>query len=385
MILIVLLSFAAGVLAQTTTSSSDQTLDVSKLQVLEKKTLPLRDILEVTSLSPDGTHLARVSSTQLCVSLVNRTDSTCVLFSKNQINADNGSFQWSPDGSKIIFSEDFLKLLVDSDVWLFDLATKQLRNLTPEPKGREPNCSLLGDKNPCHVDLLPQFSSDGQHIFFLQYEGLAAATQGLPVFNSISLLDNKTITRLRLEKKGTILLGFAVAPDDNLIVLSGGISVNDSWVEIKSFDQIIAKKVNFDFATLNAPARFVFSNDQKYILTSSPVANLSSPLRIINLETDKITKVDNNQTAVAAGWQPGGSAMLYSTRNIKDPSKNGLFVIPAPGQSPRKLISGTFTASDEFAWGSAQRISWADNNTVLFKEIVKGQPEKLVLLKLGQK
>ncbi len=383
MIFIVLLSVAAGVLAQTTTSSSDQVLDVDKLQVLEKTILPVQKFFEVRTLSPNGLHLARIDSQRLCVSLVSGKDQFCIDFLKERIFAATGSLRWSPDGSKLVFSEDFFGLFVDSDVWLFDLATKQFRSLTPEPNGREPNCSLLEGDDSCHIDLLPQFSSDGQQVFFVRYLGLAQATKSVVNFNSISLEDAKITTRLLVERPGGVTYAYAVAPDDKTVILNGGSSRQDGFVEINSFDKQLSKKVNFDFSTTNLPFSFAFSNDQKYILTVSSRADLSSPLRIINLETDKITKVDNSQTAVAAGWQPGGSAMIYSTRNISDPSKNGLFMVSAPGLPPRKLISGTFTASDEFSSSSAQ-LYWATNNTILLHEI-QAKTTKLVLLKLGQK
>jgi hypothetical protein len=382
-IFIVLLSCAAGVLAQTN-SSSGQIGNVNNLEVVQKTVLPLQDILEVDSLSPDGSHLARLTNKQLCVSLISGKDQSCIEFGKERINPDTGSLRWSPDGSKIAFSEDFFKLLADSDVWLFDLASKQLHSLTPEPKGREPNCSLLEGDNSCQIDLLPQFSGDGQRIFFLHYQGLTQATKSVVNFNSVSLDDAKITTHLMLEKSGGITYAYAVAPDDKVVILNGGISKENWFVEINSFDKQLSRKVNFDFSTITLPSSFTFSHDQKYIVATSFMNNLNSPLRIIDLETDKIIKVDNNQTAVAAGWQPDGSAMLYSTRNIKDPGKNGLFILSAPGQSPRKLISGTFTAPDEFAWSSAQRIFWANNNTVLLHE-VQGKTTKLLLLQLGRK
>ncbi len=134
----------------------------------------------------------------------------------------------------------------------------------------------------------------------------------------------------------------------------------------------------------------MFSGNQKYILTYSPREESSEPAkpeeldgqyRIIELGTEKVMKVDNCQSVVAAGWQFGGSSMIYSTRNYADRSKNGLFIVGTPEQQPRKLLSGTFIPPSFLL--DVQPF-WAKNNTVLLREI-QGKTTKLVLLKLGQK
>jgi Tol biopolymer transport system component len=381
LVVIVLLSLAAGVLAQTTTSRSGQTLDVNKLQVLEKTVLPMKDISEDNSLSPDGSHLARMTDTQLCVSLISGKDQTCVELKKQKINPDRNSLEWSLDGSKIVFEESGLLRTEDFNFWILDVKTKKLVKLKVGSYG-ESNCKPLVQDGSCSHDDTPHFSSDGQQVFYLHSHSGMGPSQPKPIIFSVSLDGTQIAPRLSDYFNAE---AYAVAPDDNVVIFS------TRWlVGISSFDKQVSRIVKFDSLTLTLPSKFIFSDNQKYILTYSPrevTAELSKPedfdgqFRMINLETEKVTKVDNSRAVVAAAWQPGGSAMIYSTRNYADPKKDGLFIVSAPGQSPRKLMSGTFIKPNFFL--SVHRY-WASNNTVLLREI-KGQTTKLVLLKLGQK
>jgi Tol biopolymer transport system component len=385
-IFIGLLSLAAVVLAQATTSSSGQPLDVMKLQVLKKTVLPMQDILEDSSLSPDGSHLARMTDSQLCVSLISGKEKTCVLFNKEKIKPDLDSLQWSSDGSKIVFEESGLLRIGDFNFWIFDVKTKKLVKLTVGSYGSS-NCSPLVKDGSCRSDGMPSFSSDGQHVFYVHRESGMQQLDSMPIIFAVSLDGGKITATLNHYVNAE---AYAVAPDDKVVVFSTGRNAYYWFVEIGGFDKQGSKRVKFDFSTVTLPSKFIFSDNQKYILTASRALitaslpqreDLDSQFRIINLETEKVIKVDNSQSVVAAAWQPGGSAMVYSTRNHVDPSKDGLFIISAPGQLPRKLMSGTFIKPDFMT--SVHRY-WASNNTVLLREI-QGQSTKLVLFKLGQK
>jgi hypothetical protein len=383
---IVLLSLTAWVLAQTTTSSSGQPLDVMKLQVLEKTVLPTQDKYEDNFLSPDGSHLARMTDTQLCVSLISGKDQTCLNLKKQKISPDRNSLEWSLDGSKIIFEEGGLFRTADFNFWIFDLKTKKLVKLKVGSYG-ESNCKPLRYDGSCSSDQIPSFSSDGQQVFYVHSFSGMGPSQPVPRIFAASLDGTQIVPRL---KNHFNVVAYAVAPDDNVVIFSTGSNKYTWFVQISSFDKQVGKKVNFDFSTITLPSKFMFSDNQKYILTHSPreiTAELPKPeeldgqFRIVNLETNKVIKVDNSQSVVAASWQPGGSAMIYSTRNYADPNKDGLFIVGAPGQQPRKLLSGTFIKPGFIL--EAQQF-WAKNNTVLLREI-QGQTTKLVLLKLVQK
>jgi hypothetical protein len=383
---IVLLSLTAWVLAQTTTSSSGQTLDVNKLQVLAKTVLPTQDIYGDNSLSPDGSHLARMTDTQLCVSLISGKDQTCVELKKQKINPDRNSLEWSLDGSKIVFVESGLLRTGDFYFWIFDVKTKKLVKLKVGSYGSS-NCKPLVQDGSCSHDDTPHFSSDGQHIFYLHSHSGMGPSQPQPIIFSVSLDGTQIAPRLNNYFNA---VAYAVAPDDNLVIFSTGSNQYTWFVGISSFDKQVNKRVKFDFSTVTLPSKYIFSDNQKYILTHSTrevTAEIPKPeeldgqFRIINLEANKVIKVDNSHSIVAASWQPNSSAMIYSTRNYADPSKDGLFIVGAPGQQPRKLLSGTFIKPSFIL--EAQQF-WASNNTLLLRQI-QGQTTKLVLLKLGQK
>jgi dipeptidyl aminopeptidase/acylaminoacyl peptidase len=110
-------------------------------------------------ISPDGTRLMRLGS-QLCVSALDGSDEKCA---SEEVRPDTLRAQWSPDGTKVAFTDDFWVRLLEPDIWVFDVRTGETRALTDDGVDKID----LGSADPgATIDLLPSWSPDGRFVRF---------------------------------------------------------------------------------------------------------------------------------------------------------------------------------------------------------------------------
>lgn len=123
------------------------------------------------ALSPDGTMLAGVvdrerfgiwdTETFATVAESGPLDEISIL--------DELSVAWSPDSTAVAWSLDAARLLRDSDIYVFDVDTGTITNLTDdEPMDRDAVRLPLGggDGEPLDVDLYPSWSADSESLYF---------------------------------------------------------------------------------------------------------------------------------------------------------------------------------------------------------------------------
>jgi Tol biopolymer transport system component len=149
---------------------SSASLPAAALRVTDQREVTL-ERGTLLSLSPDGRWLAVIESDSLSLydteSLSRRAAVTL-----ESVSPALGSFAWSPDSAHLAFSDDVMRLMVESDLWVLDAESGELTDLTddgiagsaidPEPAGAEP---LL--------DAAPAWSSDGSTLLFSRTPMLA--------------------------------------------------------------------------------------------------------------------------------------------------------------------------------------------------------------------
>lgn len=130
--------------------------------------------LELAGLSPDGTRLLRMDG-RVCVSDLDGAGERCV--DRDQVFTDGRFVSWSPDGTKLAFTDNVFGYH-EADLWVFDVETGELRDLTDDGVDR------IDPANPpagLRYDAFASWSPDGESIRF------ARAHDGAPFMALLSI------------------------------------------------------------------------------------------------------------------------------------------------------------------------------------------------------
>lgn len=115
----------------------------------------------ILSLSPDGTRLLAERDDALCLfATATLTRGRCT--AKPHRSLYEPSLAWSPDGRRLAMTEDWVRLAVDSDIWVWDTASGSMRDLTDD--GVAAGDFISGKAGP--VDGAPAWSPDGNSLVF---------------------------------------------------------------------------------------------------------------------------------------------------------------------------------------------------------------------------
>lgn len=121
---------------------------------------------EISSLSPDGAWLAGVGPQgTLCLwdvdTLTPHCDDTVLQISRQ---VPLPTMAWAPDSSAVAFDLDALVFGIDSDIYVFDVATAELLNLTDDGY----DGSLFDARTGTPIDIVPTWSPDGSQLAFVR-------------------------------------------------------------------------------------------------------------------------------------------------------------------------------------------------------------------------
>lgn len=116
------------------------------------------------SLSPDGQWIAGSGpDNAFCVWEVEGLDPEC---SADPYPLAPESIVWAPDSSAVAFSLDFARLLVESDIYVFDVETAEIANLTDDGVEDLSVEDLSDATEPILIDVFPAWSLDGSELTF---------------------------------------------------------------------------------------------------------------------------------------------------------------------------------------------------------------------------
>jgi hypothetical protein len=308
-------------------------------------------------LSPDGTHVLRLDP-DLCVTALDGSGERCV---DGAVHPDPLRAQWSPDGTEIAFTDDFWQQLREPDVWVFDVRTGALRDLTDD------GVDVLrpGERDPAAtIDLLPSWSPDGEFVRFARgYAG--GDTMSLM---SIGLEGGEVAAAREIHCATSDLM--ALAWSENRVAWTCG--VTDAEVRAAEISRV--REWTVLPAGHGAPGEdrmlLSFSPDGESLLVDSQTPYAAHDVTggravVVPADGGRAHPVARGQVGYPA-WVPGADAIAY----VELPGSLKIVPNPDTGREapPRELRSAKgFAATDgmRLTWGKDQLFTLLNGDPTL--------------------
>jgi hypothetical protein len=380
-------------------AENPEQIDVSKLNVISIQEIDLMAGPGRTSahLAPDGQHFAYISSGAVCLYTVSGEQQRCIDLSALGLPLDTEQTQWSPDSCHLTLATDFLRTFRDPDIWVADLCTGTLANLTDDHFAGNP---FDEEAEQGFADLGARFIDEGERLVFGRYRYGGDRPQIASIM-SIKLdgTDLQTIGTIQTQSQFSIF-SFDQSPDRTQWAYNyfpNDLDDPDSgtWIADAQFDQPHHVGV-FEYAsgneTLTSPAWWVeFSPDGQYLMTYSdralgqyigsegllPAPQIS-PIRIFAVNDGQVFLPDEQYLVRGGTWAPSGHAFAYVVFDPQQEEGSGLYLSAGPGEPSRLVLPGMFLPPTS---RSHQPLTWTSNNTLLFGTF---PPEKIVIVQLGE-
>jgi Tol biopolymer transport system component len=304
-------------------------------------------------LSPDGKRLLLMVA-RPCVTELDGSGEQCV--DRDKVGADLTNATWSPDATKLAFTDDFWRAFREPDVWVFDVATGDLRNLTDDGVDEY---DLSGPNEGALIDVLPSWSPDGETIRFARgrADGESMELMAMPAGGG----EASVLREVRCAP--TALIGLVWS--GSRVAWTCGIDAPEVFLGDHTgddADRALPGKTGEDRMLLS------FSPDGQWLLVDSatPYGLLSSPeggqARVVPAEGGDPVPVADGAVGYPT-WSPGGHALAY----VDLPNK--LNVVAEPGGEPRELRRAEigFGAPDDrrLGWVEGKLLVHADREPVL--------------------
>jgi len=336
-------------------------------------------------LSPDGTQFAFYDGSTICFYTIEGEKGACSPDLRQKGTAPSAeSIRWSPDGTKIAFADDFFLRLIDSDIWLVDVASGELMDRTPTQNRR---INVIRTPVPGTggyvVDVAPTFSADGKTIYFLRYATETSFATAKPqIFQAA--VDDMSDPELvaTLNATGLATTTFAISPDGKTIVYNNWgqnaeVEKGGTWIaNIDGSNPRLAlpKAVKQTIV----PTSYAFSADGQYVLAqaidgsySTQAAPENSPVRIIPVAGGSAMLIDTQHYVLSAGWSPDGASILYITYpDLRKKETGGLYLATTPGQPGELLLEGRYYTPTSRQYNP---IFWAPNNVFLMAMVAENR------------
>ncbi|OLF16729.1 PD40 domain-containing protein [Actinophytocola xanthii] len=305
--------------------------------------------------SRDGDRLLRLVGDP-CVTSLEGAGEQCI---GNEVIADLAHAEWSPDGTRLVFTGDFWRRLRDPDVWVLDLADGRLENLTDDGVDQ---FDLSAPDPDAHIDLLPSWSPDGRSIRFARGHWDSGSSELMTV-----AVDGEGEPR----SHGTIGCGraefVALAWSADRVAWTCGAHEPSVWTADHSGQnavEVMRSKKGEDRMLLS------FSPNGKWLLVDSGTQYVtSSPrpggfARVVPATGGDPVPVADGDVAFPT-WAPGGQAIAY----VEPPGS--VKVVAEPGGEPRELHS-----AERLAGVDGMRLAWAPKAILA---LLEGEPVRLTL------
>jgi hypothetical protein len=347
-------------------------------------------------LSPDGRQIFWLQMQKYCFYSAAGQKGPC---DELRLQPDPNSVRWSPDSKWIVLTENFYKALYEPDIWVLEVASAKLTNLTDD---NITGHVKLGDNTiKYQYDLAPNWTPDSKQVIFLRYEPAISLSD--PTLYSIGVAGGLP-TKLGLLKSGPGLATFALqfSPDGkqlayNIASNQKDLPDNGLWLadskgqNPKQIIKPLAPVSSKEPAKKGPPYDLAFSANGRYLL-SFMAQLLGSVTNTWDISSNLIAALDGQEIPVDAAngahyaaWAPKGTNLAYIVRNglndIKNnTNKSGLYVVDRPGDQGRLVQPGEYFPP--FRGANWRGLTWASNNTIL---LMSQGADKFFLVHLDSK
>ncbi|HMA36235.1 MAG TPA: hypothetical protein VKY74_17395 [Chloroflexia bacterium] len=315
---------SAGPPPTATPSPSPSPVSAAALSVtsVEELSLPHGDLY----LSPDGQQIAWVDKKQICVYTAAAVQQRCASI---PAIIDANVVRWSPDSTRLVFTENLFLYFYKPHIWVLDAATGHLANLTAGGAATKIG-PLTGLGGQIYVLAL---APDGGLIAYNR-DLLKTQSPDLGVWvarpdgtDPRHLVGDRLVTDIEFSPDGQALLAFSDAVVGQYALPPG---VSSSW--------------------------------------------------LVTLADGKEIPIDPLGAHWAA-WAPTGEGLAYIVSSRRTPNTSGLYLAARPG-SPGRQVYAEAVVPPLVVGGQYQTLRWAANNTILLQ---RSRDSKVVLVHLGIK
>lgn len=116
-------------------------------------------------IAPDGTTIASVTGNELCLYAITADEERCLPLPDTLRLGSSIKLEWSPDGRFIATAEDAFRLAIESDIWLFEVASQRFINRTDDSLY---GSFLRGNDVDVPLDYLPTWDSISGDLYFFR-------------------------------------------------------------------------------------------------------------------------------------------------------------------------------------------------------------------------
>lgn len=329
----------------------------------------------IVSLSPDGKWLLVEKQPLLCIHDVESlAQHSCT---ETPVGIDLQHAAWSPDSTRVAFTENVFRHFRDSDVWVWQALDGTLNNLTDD--GFEDDILGIPAGATVWVDAIPAWSPDGKTLVFARTT-LTDRGWGATVLCRISAEGGKTEDLVTVSDSPVVVWGgMRWLEDGRSIVLTMAGSQLDSpenglWIVGRDGSDL--RRIFTPDPKLSGIVLLGVSARKNTALIQYQAAMYGGPepgvpfVFLVDLETGEAVPlmppegpgVEFISSPPNATFSPDGSKVLYTTNVQADPDGAWLVVRDVAGGEDHVLLK--YDAPLGISQDQGRGLNWAANNRI---------------------
>jgi dipeptidyl aminopeptidase/acylaminoacyl peptidase len=337
-------------------------LEVAETQELD---LPFGDAY----LAPNGERIAVYAEEELCVYTADGEEERCV---DDPTSLDPNSVRWNPDGSRLLFTENFYQYFDEPDIWLLDADSGEVTNLTDD--GVEEG-GLDIEESGADVDVSPEWVDDGSTVRFLRWHQ-----------------DDDAVDVMELPADGGEPEQVGVLATDSApgLISYSPDGERAAYARMAEEDTVVADLDGENVETIADGTSYMpaFSPDGESVLAMPLYGGYDPsevpPTRVVPVDGGEATELDRLRWAA---WRTGGKGLATAEVGVEENVGQVTMRIGEDADDEGHEV-GEGTYLPPYRGATWLPPVWSEQDTILLMELVEGDEDegndfRYVLLHLG--